>query len=55
MRDKITDKKYTVDDEFYYSNIRRNIKKYRLENNFTQQELANMNEILGMLKLEDLK
>lgn len=45
MRDKISEKKYTIDDEFYYSIIRKNIKKYRLENKLTQQELADMTEI----------
>jgi len=45
MRSKIIEKKYTVSDEFYYSIIRRNIKKYRLENKLTQQELADMTEI----------
>ena len=45
MRAKISDKKYTIDDEFYYSIIRKNIKKYRLENKLTQQELADMTEI----------
>ena len=45
MRSKIIEKKYTVSDEFYYSIIRKKIKKYRLENNLTQQELADMTEI----------
>ena len=45
MRDKISEKKYTINDEYYYSIIRKNIKKYRLENNLTQQELADMTEI----------
>lgn len=45
MRSKIVEKKYTISDEFYYSIIRKKIKKYRLENNLTQQELADMTEI----------
>lgn len=45
MRNKITEKKYTLDDEYYYSIIRKNIKKYRLENELTQQQLADMTEI----------
>jgi len=38
-------KKYTVDDEYYYNLIRKNIKQIRLENNLTQKELANMIDI----------
>lgn len=45
MRNKITEKKYTLDDEYYYSIIRKNIKKYRLMNKLTQQQLADMTEI----------
>lgn len=45
MRDKISDKRYINDDEYYYSIIRKNIKKIRLENNLTQQELADMTDI----------
>ena len=45
MRNKISDKKYTIDDEYYYSIIRKNIKKERLEKELTQQELADMTEI----------
>ena len=45
MRSKISDKKYTLDDEYYYKIIRKNIKKYRLMNNLTQQQLADMTEI----------
>ena len=32
-------------DEFYYEVIRKNIKKFRLEKNLTQQELADMTEL----------
>ena len=45
MRCNIIDKRYTIDDEFYYSIIRRNIKKYRILNKFTQQQLTDMTEI----------
>jgi len=45
MMNKSIDKKYTINDEFYYSIIRKKIKQYRLENNLTQQELANMTGI----------
>ncbi len=30
------------DDEYYYSIIRKNIKKFRLSKNLTQQDLADM-------------
>ena len=45
MRDKIMDKKYTVDDEHYYGIIRENIRKYRKAKNLTQQNLADMTDI----------
>ena len=45
MRDKFKEKKYTIDDEYYYSIIRKNIKKFRKEKNLTQQDLADMTEI----------
>ena len=45
MRDKINDRKYIIDDEYYYSIIRKNIKKYRLERGLTQQQLADMTDI----------
>ena len=32
-------------DEYYYSIIRKNIKKYRLEKKLTQQNLADMTEL----------
>ena len=38
-------KKYTIDDEYYYSVIRKRIKEIRLKNNLTQKELANMIDI----------
>lgn len=45
MRDKFKEKKYTIDDEYYYSIIRKNIKRFRKEKNLTQQDLADMTEI----------
>ncbi len=45
MRDKILDKKYTLDDEYYYGIIRENVKKYRKKKNLTQQNLADMADI----------
>ena len=45
MRDKILDKKYTLDDEYYYGIIRENIRKYRKKKNLTQQNLADMTDI----------
>lgn len=46
MKDKkIIDKKYTIDDEYYYTIIRNNIKKFRKGKNLTQQDLADMTEI----------
>lgn len=45
MRNNIKEKKYTIDDEYYYSIIRKNIKKFRKERNLTQQNLADMTDI----------
>lgn len=45
MRDKIREKSYDIDDEYYYSIVRENIKKYRKSKKLTQQELADMTEI----------
>lgn len=42
---KIMNKNYTIDDEYYYKIIRYNIKKYRKEKKLTQQNLADMTEI----------
>lgn len=39
---KIIREEIIVDDEYYYKIIRYNIKKSRLENNLTQQELADL-------------
>ena len=38
-------KKYIHNDEYYYYIIRKNIKKYRLEKNYTQQDLADMTDL----------
>ncbi len=45
VRNEIMDKKYTLDDEYYYGIIRENIKKYRKAKNLTQQNLADMTDI----------
>lgn len=36
---------YIHDDEYYYKIIRKNVKKYRLEQNYTQQDLADMTDL----------
>lgn len=41
----LKEKAYIHDDEYYYTIIRRNIRKYRLEQNLTQQDLADMTEL----------
>ncbi len=38
-------KSYIHDDEYYYKFIRKNIKKFRLKQNLTQQDLADMIEM----------
>lgn len=38
-------KAYIHDNEYYYSIIRKNIKRIRLEKNLTQQDLADMTDI----------
>ena len=42
---EIKSKAYIHNDEYYYSIIRHNIRKYRLKNNLTQQDLADMTDI----------
>ena len=39
------EKSYVHDDEYYYSIIRNNIRKFRLKQNLTQQDLADMVEL----------
>ena len=41
----IITKKYTHDDEYYYKIIAENIRKYRLEQNMSQEELAELTDI----------
>lgn len=41
----VREKSYIHDDEYYYTIIRRNIRKFRLERNLTQQDLADMTEL----------
>lgn len=36
---------YSHNDEYYYTIIRKNIKKYRLDKHLTQQELADMTDL----------
>lgn len=39
------EKAYIHDNEYYYSIIRKNIKKFRVEQKLTQQDLADMTEM----------
>ena len=39
------EKAYIHDDEYYYSIIRKNVKKFRLKKGLTQQELADVTEM----------
>lgn len=39
------DRAYTHEKEYYYSIIRKNIKKLRQEKGYTQQDLADMTEL----------
>ena len=41
----IKNKEYIHDNDYYYSIISRNIRKYRKENNMTQQDLADMTDL----------
>lgn len=41
----LKERAYIHDDEYYYTIIRRNIRKFRLEQNLTQQDLADMTEL----------
>lgn len=38
-------KSYKHDDEYYYSIVRKNVRKYRVAKNLTQQDLADMVEV----------
>lgn len=39
------EKNYIHNDEYYYSIIRKNVKKYRLKQKLTQQNLADMTDM----------
>ena len=39
------EKAYKHDDEYYYQIVRQNIRKYRIAQNLTQQELAEMTDM----------
>ena len=41
----LKEKSYVNNDEYYYRIIRKNIRKYRLEQSLTQQDLADMTEL----------
>lgn len=41
----LKEKAYIHDDEYYYTIIRKNIRKYRISQNLTQQDLADMTEL----------
>lgn len=41
----LKEKSYIHNDEYYYIIIRRNIRKFRIELNLTQQDLADMTEL----------
>ena len=45
MNKKVRTKAYTSDDEYYYKIVRKNIKRFRLEECLTQQDLADMTEL----------
>ena len=39
------DRAYIHDDEYYYELIRRNMRKFRNQRNFTQQQLADLTDV----------
>ena len=39
------DRSYIHDDEYYYELIRRNMRKFRNQRNFTQQQLADLTDV----------
>ena len=41
----LKEKSYIHNDEYYYKIIRKNIRKFRIERNLTQQDLADMTEL----------
>ncbi len=42
---EVKEKKYVHTDEYYYSVIRKNIRKIRKDKNLTQQDLADLTDI----------
>lgn len=42
---EMKEKSYIHEDEYYYSIIRKNVKKFRLEHGLTQQELADLTDM----------
>ena len=46
MRENLVrERAYIHDDEYYYTIIRKNIRKFRLEQHLTQQDLADMTDL----------
>lgn len=41
----VRERAYIHDDEYYYTIIRKNIRKFRLEQHLTQQDLADMTDL----------
>ena len=41
----LRERSYIHDDEYYYTIIRRNIRRFRIEQSLTQQDLADMTEL----------
>lgn len=42
---KLKEKSYIHNDEYYYTIIRKNIRKFRIEQKLTQQDLADMTDL----------
>ena len=45
MNHAVKNKNYVHDDEYYYSVIRKNIRKFRIQRELTQQDLADMTDL----------
>ncbi len=45
MNHTVKSKSYIHDDEYYYRIIRKNIRKFRIQRELTQQDLADMTEL----------
>ena len=41
----VKERAYIHNDEYYYQIVRKNVRKYRKEQNLTQQDLADMTEM----------